>query len=514
MQEYGRETATIFTNGLAPDKRLPRDSPFLTYSKNLKPSAYGLVSPEAISDPTNSTFTEWPFPQLFRGGRSYLKLDKTGLSAGTSAAFASLSTITAYNSETPASTKSVTAGQSWHTAFFHDAWLATNGATLVFKLPGNDSSKTLATTAITVKTLCRYRNRLVFGGVDLSTWGSGTRFQKVVNLWKDTLRSHEYSTSAMTPDTTFVFWSRYGGDFCDYPFKPFMAMMGVFGNSVFDDMWPLIERGIKTREMGFWPVQVPGAIQHVRELGDDIVAFGSNGMVRLSPTEEGGFMEVQDRPYGIFGRSACAGWTRECVFIGSGGDLYKWPLGSGIQKIGFRDIFRTFTAASTVISHDPYEDDYYITDGTSCYILNAWNKLGGPFDVKPTMLTREGTSLYGMTTGSATEVEFHCKEMSWGNRDSKSIPELQMEYENVTGVQGRIDWRESSLTSTYTASGWTPFNKEGVCFPQVSFVDGKIKVKATISGTPADVRFGGGEIRFQQEGKRFVRGISGSESRG
>lgn len=507
MQEYGRETSNPCVNGLQPDERSPRDAPYLTYCKNLKPSAYGLISPEVYTDPTASTVSTWPFPQLRRGGRSYLKLDATAISTGTSAAFASLSGQTTYSSTAPASTLAIAQGGTWHTAFFHDVWFATNGASFVFKLPSNSSSKVYCNTTITVKAICRHRNRLFMGGVNLGSWGAGSRFQKVVQLWKDTLRPFEYSTSAMTPDTTFVFWSRYGGDANDYPFYVMMAMMGFLGDTIFDELYPLIERDIKERSMGFWPVQVPGDITALHGLGDDLIAFGTNGMARMSPTDEGGYSDAPERPYGIYGRGSVCGWERELVFIGSGGDLYKWVLGEGITKLGFRYYLRSLTAASTVISYDPYEGDYTITDGTTCYILNAWDKLGGPITIHPTSLVREGTNLYSCKTGTATQCEVHFKEMSWGNRDSKHVPVIQMEYENITSPEGRIDWREN-VAASYATTSWTPYNREGACSPSVSFVDGIIKFRGTIT---TDARIGGGEIRYQQEGRRFVRGISGTE---
>ncbi len=512
MQEYGREQASAFVNGIEPDRRTPRDAPYLIYAKNLKPSPYGLISPEPFTDPTASTVSSWPFPMLKRGGRSYLKLGSTTLDAGTTAGFASLGSVTTYNSTTPASTLSITAGSSWQTAFFHDAWFATNGASFLFKLPSNASSKTYCNTTITVKTITRYRNQIALGGVSLGSWGSSPRFLKAVQMWKDNLAGHEYSTTAMTPDSTWAFWSRRGGDFNDVPFRPMMALMGFLGDAAFDADWPIIERGLKERSLGFWPVQQPGDILAMAEMGDDLVAFGANGLLRMQPTEAG-FMQSPERPYGIYGRGCCAGWERELVFIGSGGDLYKWVLGSGIQKLGFRDQLRSLSAANTVISYDPYEGDYTITDGTLCYILNAWDKLGGPMGLMPTSLVREGTSLYSCYKGTATQVEFHMKEMSWGNRDSKSIPVIQMEYEGVTSPEVSIGWRED-VGVAYVNAPWTPCNKEGVGFPQCSFVDGKIRFRATIDTDPSvDVRIGGGEIRYQQEGRRFVRGISGAEAR-
>lgn len=507
MQEYGRETSTPFVNGLEPDPRTPRDSPYCTYCRNLKPSPYGLISPEVFTDPTASTVSTWPFPQLRRGGRNYLKLGVTTIATGTTAAFASLGNVTTYNSTSPASTLAIAQGHTYNTAFFHDIWLATNDTSMVFKLPSNDSSKVYCNTTITVKALHRHKNMLTLGGVSLGTWGSGSRFQKVVQLWKDTLRPHEYSTAAMSPDTTFVFWSRYGGDANDHPFKVMMAMMGFLGDTIFDELYQLIERDIKERSMGFWPVQVPGDILALASIGDDLVAFGANGMARMSPVEGGGFAEVPEQPYGIYGRGCVAGWERELVFIGSGGDLYKWVLGEGIRKLGFRTLLRSLSATNTVISHDPYEGDYTITDGTTCYVLNALDRLGGPMTIHPTSLVREGTNLYSCKTGTATECELYLKEMSWGNRDSKHIPVIQMEYENITSAKGRIDWRED-VAVAYASGAWTPYNKEGVCMPAVSFVDGKIKFKGNIT---TDARIGGGEIRFQQEGRRYVRGISGTE---
>lgn len=509
MQEYGRELVAPLINGVQPDDRMQRDSPHLIQSKNAKPSPFGAISPEKLTDPTASTIATYPFPQLMRGGRWYLKLGQTTLDAGTSAAFATLSSITTYDSGTPASTLAIAAGGPWHAAFFHDMVFLTNGASFIFKLPSNASSKWYNNTTIAVRALCRYKTRLALLGVNLgASWLANTRWLQVLDHWRRTLPGHEYANENFSPDTSWVFWSKYGGDAFDRPFLPMMAMLGVLGNSAFDDMWPVIKADIENRQIGFWPMPDPGIIGSGCALGSDLVVFGANGILRLEPRDYG-FEETPEHPYGLYGRGALGGWAREVVFIGSGGYLYKWVLGAGIKNLGFRHIFRLYDATKTIVTYDPVEDEYWISDGTYCYILTSADKLGGPLEIMPSAVVREGTSLYACKKGTATQVLLQYKEISWGSRDFKHFQGMQLEYEGVTGVEAMVEWR-NKMADGYVARAYKPANVAGFCPLDMSSVDGRMNIRATIADlTTPNVRIGLAELRFQNEGKQYERGTSG-----
>lgn len=498
MREYSHIVEKSFVNGLRPDSRIPRGAAFLEYAKNLKPTEFGCVSPEALYNPFADTIAH-PYPQLFRG-------EKTTLLAGAT----TLKTVTESNWSTASvslQSGTISTGGPWQHASFQDLYFLTNGTTFVWKIPSNASAGTVATTSITANAILNHGDRLIIGGL-AGSWFSGNRWLSAFNTWKETAPEYRLSHDSMAFSNNWVVWGEYGGGSDDTPFHVLMSMLGFMGDSAFDRIEPILQSLMEQNKIGMAPMRSPGAIMHLAPLGSDVAVYSATNVATLTPVESGTYIEQEHKRIGILGRAACGGTRAEHVFLDNNGNLWRWQAGDNIKLLGYDEFFTTFDS-DTVISFDPVEWDYWITDGSYTYILSRTG-LGGPLDYKPTSLVRD--DVRGLVAVSATPstfvVETRTNPADMERRDRKKLVLYQLSADGITSALGRIEWR-NDYNGSYYESPLNVFNNVGVSFQFVSFVDGKFTVRAATTGSARIQRL---DCRYQAEGRLYIRGTVAEEA--
>ena len=394
MREHAYTVEKALQNGLRPDIRVPHNAPLMSYMKNAIPSLYGAVSPPGMA--AVNMAVSWPYPQLFEGERgAYLFFEGTVQQVAPMTGWTQTpswivtAAIQPYDSGTPATPSNIAGSGIWQFASFHDLWFATNGTTLLFDIPSNLASKVYAETGLNASALADYNERLLVAVPGVVGGGMATRQAALLASWLDTSPEELVTHDGMTwaGDPSWLVWSPAGGGAHDIPFHTLIAMIGCLGTTGFDKVEEQIVSDVEKGRLGFLPVRVDGTIRALKQLGNDLIVYGSQGVTILRP-QGGTFLELPTQySAGLAGRGAVGGNRRRHVFVDSQFMLWEAVDNEAPRLLGYKDQLDAMTAADIMISYDPEEDHFWITDGTVCFVLSSLG-LGGPMDVCPTSLLR------------------------------------------------------------------------------------------------------------------------------
>jgi hypothetical protein len=170
------------------------------------------------------------------------------------------------------------------------------------------------------------------------------------------------------------------------------------------------------------------------------------------------------------------------------------------------------TLANVAVVRDPIRGHYYISDGTTGFVFTG-EALGGPVEVLPTSLHDfSGTKVgYTKDVGSGDRsIRVVSGPLDMNDRGKKRIQVYQIASDGLENIKGAVDY-DYANSGSYDRSPLKPANPEGVVFPRVSFVDGRVVIEADIADESAGARIDSVEVRYQAEDKRYVRGTKGVE---
>jgi hypothetical protein len=506
VSEYSFPVIEHLRNGLSPDARMPRNSPYAETLLNLQATQYGAVTPDAITNPISGGPTpNWGTAgtvQMFRGERNRWVMGQTqGYSASASWAATSVGAT-------------FTAGGPWQAVFFQEIPFFSNGTVFLW------GTSLLRTTALTVQGLGKHQNRLLLGGVAGSIL-AGTVFQRVFQQWKNTATGDRLAYAAQAFDTGWVLYGERGGGSSDRPFDALLSLLGLYttgqiGESTNNqaDLEAHLLTQLEEYQWGMGPLRYPGAVMAFHELADAPLAFGAGGVARL---RQDGDIYFDDRIHaiGIGGRGCVGGDLLECVFIDAAREIWRIVPGSVPQRLNYAHHLGGLTLANTTIAYDPAEKTYWIADKASGFILDMSGSaptLSGPMQVFPTSLVREGGALLGVTRDvrvdpTKTPVLFRSMPLDVNERGTKHLTTLQVGQEGVGLLTGGMDYRYDDSASSYDTGIYTQATPASAIFPypRVSFVDGKVVVSGEVpNGEEGQIERI--EVRYQAEDITFRRG--------
>lgn len=309
---------------------------------------------------------------------------------------------------------------------------ATNGKNLLFtstfhglEQGGETKIVTQPSTTLSVNALASLRNRLVVGGPALgSTWLASSAWTAVLAAWRRGADQDYRRDLQIAEDTTLINgqWiavSEYGGGAVDLPYVPLMAMLGMYGAATFADFEEVILSRIESGDIALLPVghTVMGivTVDHAH-----IIALTTTGAVLWEQAEDTGWrFSLLRNVGGITARGCCLqGTSMESLWLSSQGDLYMYGeraktypgaeyCDGGVYRLGYREHLIGLTPANVGIAYDPLLQWYWISDGTSTYVLTETG-LGLSKKVHPTQLVRPNAENvlhgYGSVSGSAAVI--------------------------------------------------------------------------------------------------------------
>lgn len=332
---------------------------------------------------------------------------------------------------------------AWQMVAFQDriAFLG-NGNTLLFLKPGNAEISGVPqwqrTEDLAVDAIGKHNNALVFGGM------SGARLSESVvtslfSHWKELEGlAGQLTTEDDTLDSSYIFFSAPGGAENDRPFTLFLAALGIGGNALNDVLRGDIDSELEYYRIGFFRPKWCGPIRALKQCGNDLIAYGRDGVSRLVRNETG-YMEQKLIDHGIPSRMAVCGDESGHVCVTTHDELWLITPDGGATCLHYSEHIANLTAANIVASYDPVNKHYHFADGTYNYVLSMEQgrpALGNSNAVIPSSLVRiENTAdLYGtaITANNPTAAFVQVVAVSQPDQTVFDVSSIDVEISEVT----------------------------------------------------------------------------------
>lgn len=435
-------TPETLSKGLRSTSR--HNGPSVVECKGVRPSAHGLSAYEPLGAAfTNLTLTDagiypqFPFPQLFRGKGYTLLCDRTAIYLVDEDTWG-LTALSVYapGSSTPTT---ISEGGAWQFADFTDCWLLTNGVHLLYKRPNDVRIRRVA---FPCGTICEHLGRLFVGGAT-TLWGSG--WQTITDAAINNAPAAFQNLDTLNNPSNYVWWSNVNSlDLFWFLLGTTSASAGpLTTHASSSPYWlEMMERG----DWGFAPTPYKGKVTWLAPLGRSVVAYGDNGVTRLTPiVEPVPTMSLQPlNGTGLFERGAVAASSSRHIFL----DSHKavWQIGpESINRLDYQE-FGTLFQQPMLGCVEPEENIAYLTDGN--YSL-MFTESGVTQALEcPTSLY----SAYGQTVGvvldapeSQQKLEVIIDLNDLGQRGLKTLESLVIAGVVPDGTTAAIDYRNSPL---------------------------------------------------------------------
>jgi len=506
--------------GLRRDYRSQRNQPQFTSLVNMKPTQYGLmqvplVNTPIVLPPELSVF--WPLPQLFRGQSYTLLADHTALFQVNEDSWA-LKAV-----ESPGGPFPVGNGP-WHLADFGRSWLLTNGVVTSY------AANQLTTTALLgprpdflyqehyvtnlVNSVCAFRGRALYG---LSI--SSDLFDSVWAGFLSSWQTHVFTNFNWTHlqprfnKPAYILWSGISSKLL-WPFESSLINTGILpAEGAFDTTRPEFFEWLFDNDLGIMPMPWQGSVLCVLPLENAVIVYGSGGIAALVPvlvdntTPTFGLKKLLD--VGIASRSAVGGDEKRHVFVTNNGDLWTVDLNLQVERLGYREFFDSMLGKEIVVSFDPAEREFYIADGEKAFLLTPTGLCEQSQIL--TSFAHVSGGLVGLevtdTGARQGAVSLQTDVLDFGNRDIKRVSQIEVGMTGIADVECQVLSRMDG-EAEFFESEWRVANASGVCVIPTSGVDLMVGVRGTIVSSTPPPKIDYVTVHYQQQGKRFIRGLS------
>jgi hypothetical protein len=343
---------------------------------------------------------------------------------------------------------SLTTGGLWQVADFGDFLLMTNGSQIVQRAYNGVWSKFTDTSSIpAMRTMCNFRGQIIGGNI--------------YDNWEDC-------------DVNYVTWSDIGSA----------------------EFYP----GLKN-EAGYAPMSWNGAVLRVMALGDLVAVYGVNGVSLLKPAKQYMAIKELDLP-GIPTAGAVGGSNRGHVFVDYGGDVWMIGPEGKPKNLGYSEYISKMDASELVVSYNQHQNEYYISDDSTCYILGK-NGLCQTHQIVSSCAFDNGV-LYG-TYESDKDISGVAvtDTLDFGQRALKTLTAMSAGCSSKNNMWTSVYWR-SDVMGSFQQSEWQWINPTGFTTPMITAVDFKLAFRAE---NHSDCKLSNIKSRLKLSDKRMIRGI-------
>lgn len=256
----------------------------------------------------------------------------------------------------------------------------------------------------------------------------------------------------------------------------------------------------QSNEAGFMPLELPGWIVGLLQLGRNVVAYGLEGIVLLtpysSPVPTWG-QRVLSATVGTAGAYSFAGSLKRHFFLSSNAELWlvEGEPEPVLKNLGFKEHLSVL--GTPVLTYDEENERLYLADDLRGFCFDEG--LGGGF-----------AGLSGLAAGLAASpsslvgeaFEVLTQEFDLGHRGLKQLTWVELGLDSSENIEIACDFRYNKAENWRTSS-WKPVNFSGAGFLGVSGVEFRLRVRQT-SFEP--VRLDYFNVRYRNTDKRFLRG--------
>ncbi len=515
MREYATRLVDSFKTGLRPSSKLGLNIDALTECKNAKVSHEGLIPYEKVVMPiSDSTLlskaitVEFPFPQMFKGkGVTLLATANRIFTVDTSDWSLTELVISG----------TITGSGIWHFIDMYDYWFLFNGTDIVYKsnksaLTGNPTTIFAVQTPF-VNTGTYHKGRTFMGGFDSTFWSDS--WKHLLDKWEGDLPKGYTVTPTMGPN--FVMWSMVGGGDTLWLFDAVYSIYGTRLDSERSIAQPKLFEYFKRNDLGFMPMPWQGEVKAIHPLGKNVIVYGDDGISALvqvtEPVSTYGLRHLLD--VGVAGRGAIGVSDNRHIFIDNAGFLWELNINLELKRLNYQEFFTSYPDGDIIISYDNEDDEFYLCNSTTNYILSkglgAGNQaISSVFNINGSMvgITEDLVRIDSDNNDINDEFLVVTDTFDLGTRGLKNLSFVDLGIDTTDTITVAIDYRYNKASS-FTRSSFKPVNNEGYVYMNISGLEFRLVIKG-LDFTLSKLSYA--SIRYKLEDNRGIRGINANET--
>lgn len=511
MREFDLNIDEALIRGLVPDDRVRKNEQFLTEAHNVVCTKLGLKEHEPIKDPFQGGFVG---NYLFFNPDEIIALDANG----------STEFYTVDTSLTPWQTNPITirdfdgniitpSGDDISITHFPGGWFVSTGQALVFK----DMTPTLefgqgeyrVYEENIARAITHHRGRIVIGGGD-STWSE--KWKNIMSLMEEQIDEPVHADFGDIGDN-FVLWSSIGGgDFPMFLMQPERAIFGHltevsdnYGYNIDDIDSTFLMDVLRQNEFGFMPMPWEGEVLGLGSMEDKVIVFGKEGISALvmasgEDINTYGFRHMMST--GILSTRGFHSSDKRTVFVDRAGMLWEVTPDLKPQKHDYQHLFNQMSLADLEIVWNEKDDEYYISDSTTCYLLSRSGLT--EVDQRPTTVHFYQGTKYGLFSDSnddETRIVSNIYDLNISGL--KTINSINLGVTSDAVVEVAIDYRYKR-GDAFTRTNFVGVNDEGNAYLRVTCLDFRVVVKCSDF---TDFELDYIVVKWQASDKRNIRGV-------
>lgn len=220
---------------------------------------------------------------------------------------------------------------------------------------------------------------------------------------------------------------------------------------------------LKDNLAGERPLPWKGKVYALKMLGGKVMAYGENGMTRLTPAGNAFGMETLSR-IGLRSKQAVVGngaLPVDTVHYVLDKQAQLWELGQGLTFLDYSEYLSELV--SPVLSYDPNDQLLYLCDGTRGFVYDPVSKSLGRGPANMTGIGVQDGTKY--VTAPATIVmplfEMTTDIYDFGTRRAKSIHSVECGVNLSGGMQLSIEYRQK-IAQEFQRTAWYTLDSRGV----------------------------------------------------
>jgi len=392
----------------------------------------------------------------------------------------------------------------WQLAgFTNDIWFATNSRNLLYRLPSNASTAADEETTVRIGAVASHRGSLVVGGI------SGTLpsvWDDYFEIWRRSYRGQLALGDDLTFDSSYIAISEPGGGADDTPYIDLLSLWEILGTGIAGALDSIIRDHIESGKIMIHRMGTRGSVTNIKSFGNDLIVYSTTGVSRLEITEAG-IIESVLLEVGVPSRAGVGGTDQEHVFMTASGDLYRLRLGDGLEQLYYSEYLRGLVQTAVVVSHDPVERYYTISDGVFCYWLTRTGFGNCQAQQVLSMVRLSGYRGLAGTLHEPTLQQAARVVTDIFDGGAKGVHEVELvkiaTTDRSTGWQVRA-WARLEKGGEWYTEGWVAFDDRGVARVKVSGIDFYLELEAD-DFTAVDLNRI--EVGIRDRGNRSLRTI-------
>jgi len=226
-----------------------------------------------------------------------------------------------------------------------------------------------------------------------------------------------------------------------------------------------------------WDFNDKGFVYKVLPLSNKVKVYGDRGICDLIPfTVEPvvGFGFGNVIYTGLVGPTAVAGNENKHCFIDRNYNLWL-STPEGDKNLGYKKHMETLINGQIIISYDPVNDRFYISDGVKCYVLTQFG-LYSTHQLPTSVCDHNGTLFGFILTGADNNIRLTTSDIDFKYQSLKSIESLEWAVNADFTLFSSIHYRYDYLTD-YTEAQPVELNDRGIATRKITARDFRFQLE-------------------------------------